>query len=117
VIERESDMPTCSGGNICILIEIHGSPNVLYVSFYLEADIGLGCWGQICQLASFLLILQRRPVCSVFKIEVFNALQMRFGPSKYTSHNNPSKRNLKLKMKATSLEVLNMYVHHKSQQV
>lgn len=42
VIERESDMPTCSGGNICILIEIHGSPNVLYVSFYLEADIGLG---------------------------------------------------------------------------
>jgi hypothetical protein len=43
----------------------------------------------------------------VFKIEVFNALQMRFGPSKYTSlQKKPSKRNPKLKMK-TLLEVLN----------
>ena len=45
---------------------------------------------------------------TVFKIEVFNALQTRFGPSKYTSFKiSPSKRNLKLKMK-TSLEVLNI---------
>jgi hypothetical protein len=38
------------------------------------------------------------PVKPVFKIEVFNALQTQFGPSK---------RNPKLKMK-TSLEVLNI---------
>ena len=44
----------------------------------------------------------------VFKIEVFNALQTRLGPSKYTSlKNNPSKCNSKLEMK-TSLEVLNV---------
>jgi hypothetical protein len=48
----------------------------------------------------------------VFKIEVFNALQTRFGPSNaiwpfkiYLSQNNPSKCNPKLKMK-TSLDVL-----------
>ena len=42
----------------------------------------------------------------MFKIEVFNALQTRFGPSKYTSlKHNPSKRNPKLKTK-TSLEIL-----------
>jgi hypothetical protein len=42
----------------------------------------------------------------MFKIEVFDAFQMRFGPSKYTSlKTNPSKRNPKLNMK-TSLEVL-----------
>ena len=44
----------------------------------------------------------------MFKIEFFNALQTRFGPSKiYLSQNNPSKCNPKLKMK-TSLEVLNI---------
>ena len=44
---------------------------------------------------------------AVFKIEVFNALQARFGPSKYTPlKNNPSKRNPKLKTKTSSLEVL-----------
>jgi hypothetical protein len=44
----------------------------------------------------------------VFKIEVLNALQTRFGPSKYTSlKNNFSKRNPELKMKK-SLEVLNI---------
>ena len=42
------------------------------------------------------------------KIEVFNALQTRFGPSKHTpSQNSPSKRNPILKMK-TSLKVLNI---------
>jgi hypothetical protein len=46
----------------------------------------------------------------VFKIEVFNALQTRFGPSKYISLKTPlSKCNLKLKMK-TSLEVLNTII-------
>jgi hypothetical protein len=51
----------------------------------------------------------RRMLHPVLKIEVFNALQTRFGPSKYTSlKNNPSKRNPKLKMKTTSLEVLNI---------
>ena len=45
---------------------------------------------------------------SVFKIEVFDALQTRFGPSKYTSlKTDLSKRNSKLKMK-TWLEVLNI---------
>jgi hypothetical protein len=42
----------------------------------------------------------------MLKIEVFNALQTQFGLSKYTSQNNPSKCNPKVKMK-TSLEVLN----------
>jgi hypothetical protein len=43
----------------------------------------------------------------VFKIKVFNALQTRFGPSKYPSlKHNPSNRNPKLTMKTTSLEVL-----------
>ena len=45
----------------------------------------------------------------MFKIEVYNALQTRFGSSKYTSlKNNPSKGNLRLNMKTTSLEVLNI---------
>ena len=45
---------------------------------------------------------------SVFKIEVFNALQMWFGPSNiYLSQTNPSKHNPEFKMK-TSLEVLNI---------
>ena len=39
------------------------------------------------------------------KIKVVNALQTRFGPSKYTSQNNPTKPNLKLKI---SLEVLDI---------
>ena len=35
----------------------------------------------------------------MFKIEVFNALQTRFGPFKiYLSQKNPSKRKLKLKV-------------------
>jgi hypothetical protein len=43
----------------------------------------------------------------MFKIEVFNALQTRFGPSNiYLSQNNPSKYNPKLK---TSLEILNIF--------
>ena len=43
---------------------------------------------------------------AVFKIKVLNALQMRFGPSNYTSlTNNHSKRNPESKLK-TSLEVL-----------
>jgi hypothetical protein len=43
----------------------------------------------------------------MFKIEVFIALQTRFGPLKYTSlKNNPSKYNPELKM-TTLLEVIN----------
>jgi hypothetical protein len=55
---------------------------------------------------SIRLILKSSGEGAMFKIKVFNALQMQFGPLKYLSQNNPSKRNPKLKMK-TSLEVLN----------
>jgi hypothetical protein len=45
----------------------------------------------------------------VFKIEVFNALQIQFSPSKYTSLKTTlSECNPKLKME-TSLEVLNKF--------
>ena len=57
----------------------------------MEEVVGCGCGWQ-----------------AMFKIEAFNALQMRFGPFKiYLSQNNPSGHNPKLKMK-TSLEVLNI---------
>ena len=46
--------------------------------------------------------------CLVFKIEVFNALQMRFGPSNtYLFENNLPQRNPNLKM-MTPVEVLNI---------
>ena len=62
-------------------------------------------WAQKCGLLSGPFGLDPQ---AMFKIEVFNALQMRLGPSKYTSlKHNPSKRNPKLKMK-TSLKVLNL---------
>jgi hypothetical protein len=58
---------------------------------------------------SFRLILKSGGEGAMFKIKVFNALQMQFGPLKYTSLKttlDPSKRNPKLKMN-TSFEVLN----------
>ena len=52
----------------------------------------------------------------MFKTKVFNALQTRLGPSKYTFlKTNPSKRNPKLKTK-TSLEVLNIICSPQEQQ-
>jgi hypothetical protein len=60
-------------------------------------------WDIIYRVQEFM-----HPWGPVFKIDVFNALHMQFGPSEYTSlKNNPSKCSPELKMK-TSLELLNI---------
>ena len=83
--ESHDEKELCSLDTWCI----HGA-KLCYVS-------NIFIYLLICPIAHAMLpLLASCP--PMFKIEVFNALQTRFGPSK---------RNLKLKMK-TSLEVLNI---------
>ena len=58
------------------------------------------------------------PLCAMFKIEVFDALQTWFGPSKYTSlKTNLQNATLNWKWRRHLKFFLKQYSHHKNHQV